>query len=200
MASDSPDDTSDERELQRLAYSRPVDGVDPTAAQTRLAALAEARTPPPEIEWHTPPLPTAVTRREKVIVAVAASVALGLAGTVALAPVSSLVVFDRPQSDAPVWPGGGMRDARTDKIRWIASGNGWDVFAFVTTGGNICVAGFEGKASAGGACTSESVFDIIGLRLGMSRTVGDSAEYFSVRWGPAGTAETSELPLVEWSR
>lgn len=200
MASDSPGDPSDERELQRLAYSRPVDGVDPAAAQARLAEIAEARRPPPEIEWHTPSLPIAATRGHKLFIATAAAAALVLASTVAIAPRSSLVVFDRPQADAPVWPGGGLRDARADKIRWITSGNGWDVFAFITTGGNICVAGFEGRVSAGGACTSESVFEIIGLRLGMSRTVGDSTEYLSVKWGPAGAAETSERPLSEWSR
>jgi hypothetical protein len=199
MSGGSLDDTSDEHVLQKLAYSRPVDGVDPAAAQARLAALAEARTPPAPIEWHTPAVPARVTRREKFVVGMAAAIMLGLASAAALSPVSSLVVFERPQEDRPVWPGGGMRDARSDKIRWIASGNGWDVFAFVTTGGNICVAGFEGRVSAGGACTSESVFDIIGLRLGMSRTVGDTPRHFSVMWGPTGGARVSDLPLAEWT-
>ena len=200
MPGDSFDATSDERELARLAYSRPVDGVDPAVAQAQLAALAEAHRPVPETRWLTPHLPTMATMREKLLATAATAVALGLASAVAFAPVSSLAVFDRPQSDAPVWPGEVMRDAQADKIRWLASGSGWDVFAFITTGGNICVAGFEGRVSAGGACTSEEVFDIVGLRLGMSRPVGDSAEFLSVKWGPAGVAETSDLPLTEWNR
>lgn len=200
MPDDSFDATSDERELARLAYSRPVDGADPAAAQTQLAALAEARKLPLEVQWRTPRLPTAATRREKLLVGAATAIALGVASSAALAPVSSLAVFDRPQSDAPVWPGASERDARADKIRWLTSGGGWDIFAFITTGGNICVAGFEGRVSAGGACTSEAVFDTVGLRLGMSRTVGESTEFLSVRWGPAGVVETSDLPLTEWTR
>ena len=200
MPGDSFDATSDERELARLAYSRPVDGVDPAAAQEQLAALAEARRPTPESQWHTPHLPTMGTRREKLLAAAATAVALGVASAAAFAPVSSLAVFDRPQSDAPVWPGEVVRNAQADKIRWLTSGSGWDVFAFITTGGNICVAGFEGRVSAGGACTSEAVFDNIGLRLGMSRPAGNSTEFLSVKWGPDGVAETSDLPLTEWSR
>ena len=200
MSGDSFGAASDERALARLAYSRPVDGADPAAAQAQLAALAEARRPPPEIQWHTPRMPTMATRRAKLLVAAATAVALGLASAAAFAPVSSLAVFDRPQPGAPAWPGGGNRDARADNIRWLTSGSGWDVFAFTTSGGNICVASFEGQVSAGGACTSEAVFDITGLRLGMSRIVDGSTEFLSVRWGPAGAVQTSDLPLTEWTR
>ena len=200
MSGDSFDVAADERELARLAYSRPVDGVDPAAAQAQLAALAETRRLPPETQWHTPHMPTVATRRGRFFVAAATALALALASAAASTPVSSLAVFDRPQSDAPAWPGGNTRDTEADKIRWLTSDSGWDVFAFITTGGNICVAGFEGRVSAGGACTSEAVFDTVGLRLGMSRTVDDSSEFLSVRWGPAGAVQKSDRPLAEWTR
>ncbi|MBC7592058.1 MAG: hypothetical protein H7226_13580, partial [Salinibacterium sp.] len=121
MAGDSFDDVSDERELSRLAYSRPVDGVDPARAQAQLAALAEARNPPPEPEWHSPKFPASPTRHEKLLVAVAAAAAVVIATGLAVAPVSSRTVFSSAQPGVPTWPGQGAEDAR-----WLASSNGWD--------------------------------------------------------------------------
>ncbi|MBC7591515.1 MAG: hypothetical protein H7226_10800 [Salinibacterium sp.] len=194
MVGGSFDDASDEHELARLAYSRPVDGVDPAQAQAQLAALAEARNPPPEPEWHSPTLPAPPTRHEKLHVAVAAAAVVVIASALAMAPVSSLTVFGSAQSGAPTWPGQGGEDAR-----WLASSNGWDVFGFVTDGGSICLASVEGPVSAGGACTSRGVFETIGLRMGTSRLSGESTEYLSVQWGPTGGARVSDLPLAEWT-
>lgn len=192
------DDTSYERELARLAYSRPVDGVDPAAAQAQLAALAESRTPPPAIEWRLPRLPAVATRREKLLIATAVAAALVVASALAIAPVSSLAVFATTQSGAPAWPGTVEQDGSKDRIRWLTSSNGWDVFAFITTGGNICMASFSGSTSAGGACTSQEVFRSIGLRLGMSRLVGNATEQLNVTWGPTGGARVSDHPLAAW--
>ncbi|MDJ0336389.1 hypothetical protein QMG83_14255 [Salinibacterium sp. G-O1] len=192
------DDPSYERELQRRAYSKPMDGVDPTAAQAELAAIAESRRPAPEIEWRPLSVPSVVMRRQKLAVIVALAVTLAAASALALVPVPSLMVFSFPQLGTPTWPGGADREERADRIRWLASSNGWDVFAFTTTGGNICMAGFEGMLSSGGTCTSKGVFMIIGLRMGMSRINSDGTEYLSVKWGPTGGARTSDLPLAEW--
>jgi hypothetical protein len=201
MASYSFDDTSDERELQRLAYSRPVPGVDPAAAQAKLAALAEARRPPPEVEWHPLTLVATDARREKLLLAACTAAALAVASVIAAAPVSSLTVFSVPQSGVPTWPeaaGDTVRSSRElgDDVRWLASSNGWDVFGFITTGGSICVATFDGAESAGGACTSRAVFEIIGLRMGTSRVRDGSTEYLSVTWGPTGGAQISDVPLA----
>ncbi|MGV8896891.1 MAG: hypothetical protein ACOH10_06870 [Rhodoglobus sp.] len=192
------DDPSYERELQRRAYSKPVDGVDPAAAQAELAAIAESRRPAPEIEWRPLSVPATTTRTQKLVVIAALAVTLAAASALALVPAPSLTVFNFPQIGAPAWPGGGDGDERTDRIRWLTSSNGWDVFAFITTGGNICMASFEGSLSSGGICTSKEVFMIIGLRMGMSRFTPDGAEYLSVKWGPTGGARTSDLPLSEW--
>ncbi len=193
------DESSYERELQRRAYAKPVDGVDPAAAQAELAALAEARRPAPEIEWQPLDVPSAPTRRQKLVVIVALAVTLVAASALALVPAPSLMVFSFPQVGAPPWPGTIDRDERSDKIRWLTRSNGWDVFAFITTGGNICMAAFEGSLSSGGTCTSRDVFNIIGLRMGASRTTANGTEYLSVKWGPIGEARTSDLPLAQWA-
>lgn len=194
------DATSHERELERLAYARPVDGIDPAAAQAELADIAAARLAPAEIDWHEPSLPLVATPREKRFVAAAIVAAVVGASALAFAPISSLATFDLPQAGAPEWPGAGNRDERADTIRWLASSKGWDVFGFLTTGGNVCIASFEGVVSAGGTCTSRDVFGIIGLRLGMSRTAGDTTEYLSVLWGPTGGPQLSDAPLPLWKQ
>ena len=195
----TPSDAAEfERELARLAYSRPMDGVDPIAAQAQLAAIAESRRRPPEIEWQVPKLPATIPRGYRLAVAAAVVAALVGASLSASAPVASLAIFDRPQSGAPAWPGTADQGERADKIRWLASSNGWDVFGFITNGGNICLTSFEGTESAGGACTSQKVFATTGLRMGMRRVTGDNTQYLSVSWGPTGGVRLSGVPVPIW--
>lgn len=168
-------------DLKRRAYGRPDDPDDVAAAQAALAALAK---PPEHVDAVShPAAPTVASRRTLAGLAAGVVASLVLALVVTLSPRPSLAVFDRPQFGAPEWPGARSED---DAIRWLGRRAGWDVFGFITGGGNVCLTGFRAGRSAGGACTSREQFTIRGLELEIDR--GSAAEVLVARWGPLGDA------------
>ncbi len=174
-------------DLQRRAYGRPVSEADATAAQVELVRLRtpDAPRPPPA----QPPAVASVPRSRKLLLAAAALAAAALATGIALAPRPSLDVFASPQHDVPVWPGA---DSTTD-IRWLGGTDVWNVFAFKTTGGNVCLSAFAGGNSGGGSCTSIREFEANGLTLTTSAFVGTTS-YLTVTWGPRGDAHLDDRP------
>lgn len=169
-------------DLKRRAYGRPDDPDDAAAAQAALAALAEPPAEHVDADPH-PAAPTTARRRTLAGIAAGVVASLVLALAVTLSPRPSLEVFDRPQLGVPEWPGARSED---DAIRWLGSRAGWDVFGFITGGGNVCLTGFRAGQSAGGACTSREQFTIRGLELEIDR--GSGTEFLVARWGPLGDA------------
>ena len=166
-------------DLKRRAYGRPVSEADAATAQAELRRLSTPDAPPP-----APVLPepvASVRPKQKLLLAVAALAAAALATGIALAPRPSLDVFAMPQSGVPAWPGARAAD---DDIRWLGSLGPWDVFGFMTAGGNVCVTAFLAGASGGGSCTSRANFAAAGLAFATSV----SGEDLTVAWGPRGAA------------
>lgn len=169
-------------ELLRRAYGRPLSAADAAQAQAALRELEGARMPdllPPA----RPPAVASVPRRGKLLLAAAALAAAALATGVALAPSPSLEVFAAEQHGVPAWPGARAGD---DDIRWLGTLGPWDVFGFITSGGNVCVTAFSDGASGGGSCTSDAAFSAHGLRL--------QTGTLAVRWGPVGGAQLDNAP------
>lgn len=167
-------------DLKRRAYGRPDDPDDAAAAQAALADLAEPPAEHVDADPHPAP-PAPASRRTLTVIAAGVVASLVLAIAVTLSPRPSLEVFDRPQVGVPEWPGARSED---DAIRWLGSRAGWDVFGFITRGGNVCLTGFREGRSAGGACTSREQFTIRGLELEVD--TGQDGQPLRALWGPAG--------------
>ena len=109
-----------------------------------------------------------------------------LATGIAAAPRPSLAVFASTQHGVPEWPGS-MSD---DGVRWLGGLGPWNVFAFETGGGNVCVSAFLSETSGGGSCTSRAAFLAQGITFGTSL----AGEDLQVSWGPTGGAHLEGRP------
>ncbi|MEP6478224.1 MAG: hypothetical protein ABJB03_02440 [Rhodoglobus sp.] len=192
----------DLRELERRAYSRDVNANDRTAAELELAQLQADAMGPSDATFALPPL----ARRPSVlpVVALGGLTALVLVGAIiASAPHGSLDVFGTPQAQAdlgaPDWMSSigdlnGLQDRiLPDTFRLLATDRGWDVFAFRTESGQVCLWTLD-ERGGGGSCVSEAQFRSSGLQSSTSRRDGTANEYLTVFWGPTGELRAYDLP------
>jgi len=172
-------------ELRRRAYGPPRSAADARAAQAELRRLADGERMPDLELPRLRPVPSP-PRRGMLLLAAACLGAAVLATGIAAAPRPSLAVFASTQHGVPEWPGS-MSD---DGVRWLGGLGPWNVFAFETGGGNVCVSAFLSETSGGGSCTSRAAFLAQGITFGTDI----SGEDLQVSWGPTGGAHLEGRP------
>jgi hypothetical protein len=197
-------------DLLRRAYGRPAEGEDPQLAQAELARLNDRRDNGdggpalialPELPPHR--VPGILVR---VVLALAsAAAAVGAPIAVATAPVDSMLVFARPQTavdrTAPSWlapmrnelDGGVDIGAVQESIRFLARGEGAEVFAYLTRSEDLCIVLVD-EFGASSACDDITAFREGGIELGMYRKPSIEGYCVMARWGPVGEPRLTREP------